>query len=679
MAERNLATAYVQIKPTTKGIAGELKKQLGSETSKAGDEAGGLFGSGLLGALKKMLVGAGVATLLKESIAAGGDLQQSFGGLETIYGEASKQAKEFAMQASQAGISANDYAEQAVSFGASLKQAFGGDTEKAVQAANTAIMDMTDNAAKMGTPIENIQTAYQGFAKQNYTMLDNLKLGYGGTKTEMERLLKDAEKISGVKYDISNLGDVYDAIHVIQGELGLTGVAAQEASTTLTGSLGAVKASFQNFLAALSTGMDITAPLQTLIQNVSTFLFANLLPAIGNILTQIPNVAITAFQTIAPMIGQAFSTIVAQGPEFLTSGVLMMHSMINGFFTALPEFLSSANTMLSNFLTAVTQRLPEILAMGVTLINRFVTGFLNNLPTFITAAGQMINRFLNFILTNLPTILQSGVKIMMNLVQGFRDNFPAIINAIRDALSNFLNTIIQHLPQILAKGVEMLKNLAQGVLNTIPTLVSASAQALGDFIQDIASHLPDILAKGKEIIDNLVQGVKNKVSDFVSAAGDLINDFKEKFTSFDWAGLGSDLIAGIKNGIASGAGAIADAARDAAQSAFNAAKRLLQIGSPSKLFANGIGKWIPAGIAVGIEKNLGMIESAMNDASNEATASLSADLASGSFVYRNDGNGTSAGFNQIVNVYSPQELNPSEVARQTRNATQQMILSLSGV
>ena len=180
--------------------------------------------------VKKLIVAAGIDTVLKSAIEEGGKLQQSFGGLDTIYGEASSAAKEYAVQAAAAGISANDYAEQAVSFGASLKQAFGGDTTKAVEAANTAIMDMTDNAAKMGTPIESIQNAYSGFAKQNYTMLDNLKLGYGGTKSEMERLLADAEKLTGVHYDISNLGDVYDAIHAIQGDLGLTGVAAQEAS-----------------------------------------------------------------------------------------------------------------------------------------------------------------------------------------------------------------------------------------------------------------------------------------------------------------------------------------------------------------------------------------------------------------------------------------------------------------
>jgi hypothetical protein len=236
-----LGKAYVQIIPSAKGISGSISESLGGETEKAGKSAG----LNLAGAIKGAIAAAGIGTAIKSALDAGGDLQQSFGGLETIYGEAAEAAKKYSTEAVKAGISANDYAEQAVSFGAALKQAYGGDTTKAMEAANTAILDMTDNAAKMGTPIENIQNAYQGFAKQNYTMLDNLKLGYGGTKQEMERLLEDATKLSGVEYDMSNLGDVYDAIHVIQEDLGLTGVAAKEASSTFTGSLAAMKAAGQ--------------------------------------------------------------------------------------------------------------------------------------------------------------------------------------------------------------------------------------------------------------------------------------------------------------------------------------------------------------------------------------------------------------------------------------------------
>ena len=202
----DLGKAFVQIVPSAEGIKGSVTKVLDPEAKNAGSSAGKLIS----GNIKKLIAAAGIGAAVTKSLQIGGDLQQSFGGLDTLYGDAADAAKAYAQEAYKAGISANTYAEQAVSFGASLKAAYSGDTTKAMQAANTAIMDMADNAAKMGTPIEQVQSAYQGFAKGQYMLLDNLKLGYGGTKTEMERLLKDAQAISGVEYNIDNLGDVYD-------------------------------------------------------------------------------------------------------------------------------------------------------------------------------------------------------------------------------------------------------------------------------------------------------------------------------------------------------------------------------------------------------------------------------------------------------------------------------------
>ena len=632
----DLGQAYVQIIPSAEGISGKIEDVLAPEASKAGKSSGLNIAATLGKALGGALAAIGIKEIITKAIDAGGALEQSFGGLDTIYGDAAAQAKEFAMQASKMGISANDYAEQAVSFGASLKQAFGGDTQKAMQAANTAISDMTDNAAKMGTPIESIQAAYQGFAKQNYTMLDNLKLGYGGTKTEMERLLKDAQAISGVKYDISNLGDVYDAIHVIQGELGLTGVAANEAATTLQGSFNAMKASLQNFLGALTTGMDVSGPLSELIANISTYLFKNLLPAIGNILLAIPTVAQTAFNTIAPMVGTLFKNMIAKTPDFLNS--------------------------------------------GTNIINKVVTGFINNLPRFISAVGTMVTKFTQYIIQNLPTILQCGVSIILNIVNGIANNYPRIAEAARTAMSNFINMIVQNLPNVLSRGVEILGRLVTGILNAMPRLISAAASAMAQFLQGVANNLPAILAKGGEIIANIVRGILGAIPSVGSAAANIGSRVVSAVTGFNWWGIGGDIISGIARGISGGVGSIVSAARDAAMSAFNAAKRALKIGSPSKVMAKGVGRWIPAGIAVGIRQNMGVIDAAMNDLSAETTATIGADLSTGRYMYGTGGEDvTRGGFNQTVNIYSPQALNPSEVARQTRNATQQMALALSGV
>ena len=329
-----LGKAYVQIVPSAEGISGSISKAIGGEATSAGKSAG----MNIAGAIKGMIAAAGIGTAIKSTLEAGGNLQQSFGGLETIYGEAADAAKKYASEAAAAGISANDYAEQAVSFGASLKQAFAGDTTKAVEAANTAIMDMTDNAAKMGTPIENIQNAYQGFAKGNYTMLDNLKLGFGGTKTEMQRLLDTASAMPeamGKTFDINNLGDVYEAIHLIQQDLGLTGVAAAEAEGTFTGSLGAMKASAENLMANLTLGNDISDDIFNLMGNIQNFVMGNLAPMIGNILAALPELlsgAGTLLITSLNLVSNNAGEIVQLGIDFVVA-------LVQAIVEAVPQLL----------------------------------------------------------------------------------------------------------------------------------------------------------------------------------------------------------------------------------------------------------------------------------------------------------------------------------------------------
>ena len=338
-----VARATVTIVPNMKGAREKISKDMGANTASAGKTAGTSFGKSMIGTVSKIIAVAGIGKMIGDTLNAGADLQQSFGGLDTIYGDAAASAKEYAYIASQAGISANDYAEQAVSMGAALKAAFGGDTAKAAEAANTAIMDMADNAAKMGTPLESIQNAYQGFAKGNYTMLDNLKLGYGGTKTEMERLLKDATKLSGVEYDISNLGDVYDAIHVIQEDLGLTGVAADEAKTTFSGSFNAMKAAAQNTMANLALGEDIKPSLDALAGTVKTFLVDNAMPMIGNIAKQIPT-----------FIGQLPTYIADMAPDFIAGAADIVKNLATGLIENIPTFVAGVGTLLQSIWTGIT-------------------------------------------------------------------------------------------------------------------------------------------------------------------------------------------------------------------------------------------------------------------------------------------------------------------------------------
>ena len=411
----SLGQAYVQIVPSARGIKGSIESVLSGEGQAAGTSLGKNIGSYAKKWLIAAGVGAAVGKVIKDSIAEGAKLQQSYlGGLETLYGDAAPQAREFAKEAAAAGISMNDYAEQAVSFGAALKSAYGGDVKKSAEAANMAILDMADNSAKMGTDIVSVQNAYQGFAKQNYTMLDNLKLGYGGTKTEMERLLADAEKISGIHYDINNLGDVYSAIHVIQGDLGLTGVAAQEAAETFSGSFNAMRASAKNLLGSLALGEGVGDAMAGLMTSVSNFLFNNLIPMVGTIVKNLP-VAILAF--------------LKEGIPALLNGIVTMVTNLGAQLKAAADGLTAEKVT-----EWITTTIPKLLKGAGDLISNFITGLLNNLPGIIAAIGRIG-----------LTIVQGLGSAIWGKVQaaaaGIKERFLAPINALKDKVKGIIDAI----------------------------------------------------------------------------------------------------------------------------------------------------------------------------------------------------------------------------------------------
>ena len=420
-----LGSAYVQIVPSAQGISGSIQKVIDPEAASAGASAGSKIGS----LAKKAIVAAGIGTafvgIVKGAMSEGGKLQQSYmGGLDTLYGEAADAAREYAREASKAGISMNTYSEQAVSFGAALKRAYGGDAKKAVEAANTAILDMADNSAKMGTDIQSIQNAYQGFAKQNYTMLDNLKLGYGGTKTEMQRLLADAEALTGKEYDISNLGDVYEAIHVIQGELGLTGVAAAEAEGTFTGSFASMRAAAQNFLGQLALGMDVTESLKVFAVSFNTFIFNNMLPMLGNIIRALPT-AIVAF--------------LKQGLPLLVSSVTSLLQTITD------SIANTANSITGTKVAAwVSTTLPKVLAAGGKIIGQLASSFIINLPKIIAAVGRIGAE----IVKGLGSAIWGKVTQAAN---GIRDRFMQPINNMKDKVKGILDKIKNFFPVNLGK------------------------------------------------------------------------------------------------------------------------------------------------------------------------------------------------------------------------------------
>ena len=474
----DLGKAYVQIIPKAEGISEKIKSTVAPGADAAGTSAGNSFVSKFAKIAGGAALGASVVKGFKAALDEGAKLQQSYGGLDTLYGDASSAAKDYAMQAAQAGISANDYAEQAVSFGASLKAAFGGDTAAAAEAANTAILDMADNAAKMGTPLENIQNAYQGFAKGNYTMLDNLKLGYGGTKTEMERLLKDAEKLSGQKYDMNNLGDVYDAIHVIQEDLGLTGVAAQEAATTFSGSFGAMKASAENVLAMLSTGGDVGPAMQQLAASASTFLFDNLIPMIGNVISQVPTVIGTFIQQGTPLI--------------LEHGRTLVLSLINGIITGLPQMAQTAADMLLSF----AENFGSGSAGVQDLIARAGEMMVSLGSALLQAAGILIPAVVQTIWNYFSQTDWVGLALSVGqaVFDGFAEIFPQAVDFVGQVVADIMDALGFHgLAEDVRTCFEDIQKKITGPIESARDLVDkAVAKIKGFFPIDVGKILDNI-------------------------------------------------------------------------------------------------------------------------------------------------------------------------------------------
>lgn len=606
-----LGKAYVQIIPSAKGISGSISKELGGEASSAGKSAG----LNIAGAIKSAIAAAGIGKAIKSALDAGGNLQQSFGGLDTLYEDAAEGAKKYAVEASKAGISANSYAEQAVSFGAALKSAYGGDTTKAMEAANTAILDMADNSAKMGTDIGSIQTAYQGFAKQNYTMLDNLKLGYGGTKSEMERLLADASKLSGVEYNIDNLGDVYDAIHVIQEDLNLTGVAAAEASTTFSGSLGAMKAAGENLLANIALGEDIAPALNTLGETVNTFVFNNLIPMLSNIVSALPNLV----SGIGSMLIQSLNIVSNNAGEIVQQGLDIVMSLVNAIIQAAPYLVEAAIRLIAELGRALIET--DWATLGSNLITSLSSAMSLASGEIFGSDTSIIDSVLNSITSGLPGFLDKGIEIISNLVNGILSSLPSLITTAGQLITTFASFLMQNSPVIMQKGVELLLNLVNGIITNLPQIVASALEVISSFAATILANLPTILTQGILMIGQLIAGLLSAIPKLIGALPQIFSAIKSAFAKFDWKQIGLNILLGIRDGILGAINKVVEAAKEAGKAIWETMKGFFKIESPSRLMMYA-GEMIDAGMAKGITDNEDMVNSAISSLSKNAYASV---------------------------------------------------------
>lgn len=580
-----IGKAFVQIVPSAKGLGKAISDVIDHPSKQAGVSAGSGMGGSIVGALKGALIAAGVGKLMKDTIMQGGALEQSIGGIETLFkGSAGKVIAAANEAYKTAGMSANEYMEMTTGFSASLLQSVAGDTDKAADIAGMAMTDMSDNANKMGTNMEDIKNAYQGFAKQNYTMLDNLKLGYGGTKTEMQRLLADAEKITGVKYDINNLADVYSAIHVIQGELDITGTTAKEASTTLQGSFAAMAAAGKNVMGQLALGKDVGPALKGLADTVVTFLVGNLIPAIWNILSGLPGALFVFVQAIGQRITQGIGSstdLSGWVTSMVGKGAEMINGLIQSIFSALPSLIQTARDMVLGFISGIGETWPTLLAQGTAIINSVVTGILDNLPAVANAAMDIMQGFLSMVSANLPAIVSSGIDILLNLINGIIRNLPQLAATAVRLMTMLITNLLQMMPGILQAGIEGTAKLAAGLIRAIPSLLA---------------QLPQI-----------VYAIVNF------------------FASTDWGSIGWNIIRGIASGLRNAGGMLWDAVRGVLGSFKDNVLAFFGIHSPAR-WGVYVGQMIDTGIAGGLTGYSGLINRAIDDVTGAATSGAQAVL-----------------------------------------------------
>lgn len=483
-----LGKAYVQIVPSAKGIKDSIAEELGGESARAGESAGQLFTGKLVGTIKTVLGTAAIGKMISDSVNAGGALQQSLGGIETLFKDSADKVKTYAAQAYKtAGLSANDYMESTTSFAASLLSSVSQDTDAAAQLANMAMVDMSDNANKMGTSMQDIQNAYQGFAKQNYTMLDNLKLGYGGTQAEMQRLLKDAEKISGVKYDLGNLADMYSAIHVIQTELDITGTTAREATTTLTGSFASMKAAAQNVLGQIALGEDLQPSLEALVETARTYLVDNFLPLVVNAVGGIPE------------------AIAALAPAILQTGTELLQNLTSGFAAGIPDFLLQALPAVLSFTEELRANFGDFVSAGIDLILSLANGLVEGLPQLFAYIPDIVINIAGLINDNAPKILAGAVGLMVQLGKGLIDSIPLIIQNMGKIVEAIVSVISAF--NWLDLGANILKGLASGIKSMASSVTQAMQQGISGAISWIKSLPGQAVQWGKNLIQSFISGL----------------------------------------------------------------------------------------------------------------------------------------------------------------------------
>ena len=562
-------------------------KKLGSAALNASKNVAKLAGKAALGAVVTAGAAAagGLVMVTKAALEQGAALEQNIGGVETLFGTGGQTIAQYAksvgksvqeaapaywnLQHAQetvlknadnawktAGLSANDYMETVTGFSAALVSSLGGNTLRAAAAADVAITDMADNANKMGTSMESIQNAYAGFAKGQYTMLDNLKLGYGGTKTEMERLLADAQKVTGVKYDLDNLADVYDAIHVIQGELGITGTTAKEASTTIAGSVSAMKSAWANLLGDMALGKDIDKDLQNLSDSVVTVAH-NVLPMIKRVVKQVPKMLTGLINELGPELI----------PEIGNTVTEIVNSIATMLPVLLPTIINTVINMFGSILGIIAQNIPTIVNLVVSLVPQIVAGIGAMLPMLLSVGMQLLGQMSTGIITMAPTLIPQGISAVLNFLQG----------------------AVSMLPSLLSTGIQIISSIGQGIANSLPMIIQQGPQIIHDLVASIVGALPELAQALFEGLLNIIQNLPSLLAGALQGLGGGIMDGIKSWIMGDSAGAeaGQAAATSVSSGIESSTSQVTTASTAMGEAATTGIQTGIETGTPALATAMG--------------------------------------------------------------------------------------------
>ena len=542
-----LGKAYVQIIPSAKGISGMIQKEMGGEVASAGVSAGESLGSKMMGAVSKVITAAGIGKAIGASINEGAALQQSIGGIETLFKTSAGKVRGYAEEAYRTtGLSANKYMENVTGFSASLLQSLGGDVDLAADVANRAMVDMSDNANKMGTSMDSIQMSYQGFAKQNYTMLDNLKLGYGGTQQEMKRLIADAASYKkeqdelnvSVKDGDMSFGNIVNAISVVQKKLKITGTTANEASTTFTGSFESMKAAAQNLLGKLSLGEDIKPALQALMETTSTFLFGNLIPMIGNILKQIPTLILGGIKGVfSGIFGEGLGSIMGGIVTALGSAFLAFKAF-SGMLSGIPAILTTIKTAVTGLFTAMSANpigiaIAAIAALTAGLVYFFTQtemgrqiwqSFMDWFSGVWQSIAPVLTEVWNGIVETATTVWNNMMVVVAPIIQAVVD----FIKSVWDGISLWWTENQALIQQTFTTVWNAIQTVIQTVMPIIQSIIETAMNILAPFIETTWNNICTVVTTVWELIKIAIQTAMDVIGGIIKAVMQAING--------DWSG-----------------------------------------------------------------------------------------------------------------------------------------------